>query len=355
MRRIGALALCLPALCLPASQADDEAFRLLEARNAETLERDLRRAASDRFRLLATTQGTTLDGRPRLVALMEKIAPNEEAYDYAVLAPDGNLEEDLTLEALNTLGAAGYRTGSRSILTRRLDDWWLPEESYDAQLTIVLERDPAGGRYGYDSLRLADPRKFERQLTERWRDGYDVLALVNSARRVRAILERPLDAPPSRANAIVGDFRLLFNARRHGMRQELNKLAGVGYRLVAATEQSVLAPAMVLVQRRTGGGDLDYKVVSRPVIKQRKERLMRQLNKRAAQGFRVAPGGLTATDLALERPQGAPSSAWSYRLLSARRPPGLTEALAQSRRDGYVFVGLFADAIETVALVEKPL
>ena len=82
---------------------------------------------------------------------------------------------------------------------------------------------------------------------------------------------------------------------------------------------------------------------------------MRQLNKRAAQGFRVVAGGITATDLALERPQDAAGSAWSYRLLSARRSPGLTEALAQSRREGYRFVGLFADAIETVALVEKPL
>jgi hypothetical protein len=330
-------------------------FRLVESRNAETLERDLRHTAEQRFRLLATSQAGTIDGKPRLVALMERSPPGTDLYEYAVLAPAGNLEDQETLEALNALGAAGYCLGPETIITRTIDDWWLPERSYDAQLTLVLERSAAAVRYAYDSIRFNNSNAFQEQLADRRGDGFKVLALVNSARRVRAILGRPLDLPQPEAGPPRQRFRLLFNARRHGMRKALNRSGAQGYRVVAATEMSILAPAMVLLELpATPPEAYAYKVLSKPVIKHGKHKLEQKLNRRAAQGYRLVPAGLTRTDLTMEQPSGDDTQAWEYRVLSSREPPGLALALDDAIGRGYRFVALFADAIETVAIVEAP-
>jgi len=355
--RRGLLLLGLAAILASPGRTEDATlrFRLVESRNAETLERDLRRAAERRFRLLATAPAGTLDGKPRLVALMERIPPETDVYEYAVLAPAGKLEDEQTLEALNALGAAGYRLGPRTIITRTIDDWWLPQRSYDAQLTLVLERSADPERYAYQSVRFDNPSTFQEQLAERSRDGFEVLALVNSARRVRAILGRPLDVPRAGAGPLRQPYRLLFNARRHGMREDLKRFGAQGYRVVAATEQSVLAPAMVLLELPAAPAAAHaYKVLSKPVKKHGKHKLEQKLNRRGSRGFRVVPAGLTRTDLTLERPPGDDAEAWEYRVLSSREPPGLARALDEAVDRGYRFVALFTDAIETVALVEAP-
>ena len=56
----------------------------------------------------------------------------------------------------DALGAQGYRIPAGGILTRRTDDWWLPDRAYAAEMTVILERPATPVRYRYDSLRLAD-------------------------------------------------------------------------------------------------------------------------------------------------------------------------------------------------------
>jgi hypothetical protein len=354
--RGGLILLLLTAL--PATPGRGEGptprFLLLESRDAETLERDLGRAAREGFRMLATAPAGTIDGKPRLVTLMERLRPGADAHEYAVLAPAGTLENTRALEALNALGAAGYRLGPRTIITRTIDDWWLPEESYDAQLTLVLERSAAPERYAYRSIRFHDPGAFEERLGELADEGFEVLAMVNSARRVRAILRRPLDAARPDARQEGRRYRVLFNARRHGMRKALKRSGAMGYRVVAGTEQSVLAPAMLLLELPAAPAAAHaYKVLSKPVKKHGKRKLEQKLNRRASRGFRVVPSGVTRTDLTLERRVGDDASAWQYRVLSSREPPGLERALDEAIDRGYRFVALFTDSIETVALVER--
>jgi hypothetical protein len=327
-------------------------FRLVESRNAETLERDLAAAAAEGYRVLGAAQARTVDGKPRLVAVLERIPGADEPYEYAVLAPQGHLEDPVARRALSALGAGGYRIAAGNILARKIDDWWLPQTTYAAQLTLILERPAAPERYAYDSVRLNDVDAFHQRLAERRREGYEVLALVNSGRRVRAVLGKSLDAAtPAESN--VRPYRLLSNAIRPGMKHALKRAAAEGYRVVAATDQSINAPAMLLLDKRADPPDTyAYRVLSNPVKKHRKGKLERRLDRLAARGFRVVPGGITDTALALERAPGERRS-WRYRILSSRRPPGLPRALEEATRSGYRFVAVFANAVETVVLVER--
>jgi len=74
----GLLVLGLAATLASPGHTEDATlrFRLVESRNAETLERDLRHAAEQRFRLLAASQAGTIDGKPRLVALRRTRRPS---------------------------------------------------------------------------------------------------------------------------------------------------------------------------------------------------------------------------------------------------------------------------------------
>ena len=145
-------------LALSSSAAGEETthepYRVLRTRNAETLQRDLRRVAAEGYRVLGASMGSTVVGQPRIVVLLRH--DPEQLYEYAVFAPSGNLEESASTEAMNALGASGYRLSSGNLLAQRVEDFWLPETAYEAQLTLILERSASPRRFTYETVRFSD-------------------------------------------------------------------------------------------------------------------------------------------------------------------------------------------------------
>ena len=330
-------------------------FRLIQTRNAETLERDLRSAAGAGYRVLGASQGSTLDGKPLILVLMQHGSPAQEPCEYAVLASAGDLEDETTRREMNTLGAAGYRLATGNLVARRIEDFWLPPTAYDAQLTLILERSASSRRFTYDSIRFNDFEAFHERLAERKSEGYEVLGLVNSARRVRAVLGKPLDDGIEPSHVGPQHYRLLLNARNRGLAQALKRAGARGYRAVAAADQSINAPAMVLVERVAAAPKpYGYRVLTRPVRRHRRGNLRHKLNKITVQGYRIAPGSSTDTALVLEREPG-PRHGWVYRVAASKEAPGLPRAMVDATRDGYRFVTMFADTDEAIVLLEKPV
>jgi len=347
---LGALTCVTAADPAPSTAAP---FRLIHTRNAETLGRDLQSAAGAGYRVLAASQGSTLDGKPLIVVLLQLASPTQGRYEYAVLASAGDLEDETTRREMNALGAQGYSLATGNLVARRIEDFWLPPAAYDAQLTLILERSTYSRRFTYDSIRFNEFEAFHERLAQRRGEGYEVLALVNSARRVRAVLGKPLDDAAGSPDVGPRRYRLLLNARNRGLAHALKRAGARGYRAIAAADPSINAPAMVLVERAAEApGAYGYRVLTHPLRRHRRGRLQHKLNRITERGYRVAPGSSTNSALLLERePQSR--HGWVYRIAASGEAPGLPRALDDATREGYRFVKMLVDADVTIVLLER--
>lgn len=326
-------------------------FRLIQTRNSRTLQRDLRSAAQAGYRVLGATPGSTLDGKPLILVLMQRDPPAGGPVEYAVFAPSGDLDDETARSRMNALGNEGYRLAPGRLVTRRVEDFWLPQAAYEAQLTLILERCVSPRRFAYDVIRFDDFETFQHNLATRRAEGYEVLALVNSARRLRAVLARPLEA--GAPDGEPREYRLLMQATNRGLRRALKRAGSRGYRAIAAADASIHTPAMVLVEKGPAAPAIyAYRVLDDPVQKQRRGKLETKLNRHGSEGYRVVPGGSTESALLLELAPGTPART-QYRAIASRDPPGLPRALEQATGEGYRFVTMLADSDGTIVLLEK--
>ena len=341
----------LVAQAAPSSPASN--YRLLSADDAAQLERRLNAAAEEGYELVAVAGGTDVAGKPRLAALAQRATG--PAADYRALAC-ASAGAEAARDELAKLGAEGYRLRPQTITARMLRDVNLPGSAYDDQLTLVLARHDDGAHYEFHSLSFADFEPFQNDLTRLRGEGFELLGMWNTGRKLEAILQRRSGPSPVAAMRLAVEHRLLLPPTRLVLGKKLESLASDGFRILAATEPSITGPAIVLLERSAITGDnLDYKLADDLPAKQRQDALEKRLNKRARKSWRVSRRGVTAETIVLERPnRWVHTEPFAYRLLSSRRAPGLEPALEQATRDGYAFVRLFVEPEETTVLVEKP-
>jgi len=351
--------LILASLPMPAQEAGAERFRLIGAERAQSLNRKLRSAAAEGYHVIAAGRGPSVSGKGRVVLLMEKNETAEQRREYAVLTSSGKLDDAPTAAGINALAAKGYRLSPEHILPERLDDLWVTESTYEDQVLLILERPPGpdDSAYAYDSFSYETAASFTRELSSSLAKGYEPMGIVNSARRLRIVLEkRPgRDGPASGdPGERAGRYRILLTPKRLAMKHALKRAAKKGYRVVDMADPSIYAPPMLLLQKRDDPPETyRYKLIVKPGKKIRKSKLERKLNKRARKGFHVTPGAITRSAVVLQRPPG-PLTHPEYRALSSTTAPGISATMEAALSEGFRLVTIFVTAGETTVLLEKP-
>ena len=207
-------------------------------------------------------------------------------------------------------------------------------------------------RYAYDSLVVHEPERLYAELAERREAGYVAVGIWNSARRLRVVLEKQLDAPPPPPPADGEPFRLLIRATKPGLKRRIEKAGAEGYRVVAAADQSINAPPIVLLEKSDAADSVRYSVLYDPAKKLRKGKLAYKLNRKSVEGFRMDPRVATDRVLTLERrPAGSPVP--HYMTVSSKTPEGLPRAMARAAEQGYRYMMLFVEADRASVVLER--
>jgi len=339
---------------LPAGAADGQAFKLITAERSDTAERKLRSAADEGYEVLSAGMGRSLTGEPRIVVLMARATAGDPRVEYAVLSSSDDFDDRGSGRSPNDLAAEGYRLRRDGVLARQVADWWLPESDYEEQLVLLMERRAPSQGYSYASLVFSGRERFGRESVERRAEGFTPVGIVNAGRRLRVILERPLGGgAPSPGTHDSRPYDVVVTATPHAATRALEREARNGYRILDAVEQSIHAPPLFLLSAVDGPPEFTrHRFVDKADERLRKDRLEYKLNKRAANGYRVVPGAVTSSRIAVGRPhRGGPPAV--YRVVSSRRPPGLPRALEQALEDGYDFLAMMVVADETAVLLER--
>jgi hypothetical protein len=335
-----------------AESPDPAPFRLISGERPGSLERKLQAAGTQGYHLIAAARGTTLNGKGRGVALLGRDPENATPTEFALITSSGDLASAADDAEFKQLTAAGYRLRMRGVLPDNPDDWWVPEAGYESQVWLILERRGNGGPYTYAAFGYSTEAEFKKDMAAYVDEGYAVLGILNSARRLRILLERDLSKNEKAPQIVAPDgrHRLLMGSRKLGVRMQLNDVAAKGYRLAGVADASTIAPPFVLVEKRaTRIEDHVYRTLYEPGTKIYKDKLDRKLNKRARKGLRIVPGGITSTVVVFERSE----QAVEYRTLSSRTRPGLPEQLASAVDRGFRVMALFVGGDETTVVTER--
>ncbi len=352
-----ALAIAL-ALAVSTSATVAGEYRFLTSDSPTRLERELRDHASEGYRVIATAQGLALDGGSRVSVLLQS-SPGE--YEYAVLTTTGNLDDASHRARLDQLAGRGFRLGQGNLMAKQIEEFWLPETAYEDQILMILERPAAGlgvaPTFIYETVSFTGFRRFGNELQRRRREGFSTVALVNTGRKLSAVMERPADgrAPDHRTDDA---YQLVLKAKRRGLKHRLNRESARGYRVLASADQTIKAPPAVLLARDGISTEpLQFKFVKNPIKKIRKGKLERKLNKRAGKGFRIERRAVSTGLIPMKRPRGTRRSRVRlgiYKTLSSKDVAAVSRQLAEATAEGYRFLTMLVAAGETTVVMELP-
>ena len=357
--RIATVMLAVFALGGATVRAEDSPrFVFVDGEQPEALQTRLQSTGSRGYRLIATDEGTDVSGRSRVVVLLERDASGAK-YEYAVRSGTGDLSDASMRLTIDPLFGQGYRLSSVGFVVRRWPEIWLPESAYDDQATLILERDADSDlQWFYASLGFGTETTFYRALDDHRRQGFEILGLWNTDRKLQLVLQRPADRDRQAASYTSDqDYRLLLIATRAVLKTKLNSMAKKGYRVREAEDPPTVGPPMLLVQRSVEAGKtLEYRFFKAVRKRMRNERFAEKLNKRAVNGWRLTPGGLTDSAYVLERDpkwkkKGQPSA--SYRLLSSSNAAELASDIAGAMEEGCTLVTMVVEPSRTSVLLEK--
>jgi hypothetical protein len=340
------------AACL-AVTADEGRFRVIASESPESLQRKLNAVGAIGYHAIAAGRGSALSGKGRTVVLLKRNETAAATYEYRVLEISGLTD---SFVPVSELGKAGFRVKQGLMLAELPDDWWSSQSDYDDHVQLILERSDASAAYDYDVFAYENPTALERKLTEFMKQGYDVIGLLNSVRRLRIVLERDLRAEPVDSETTMpagGRYQLIIGSLKVGLRHQINDASARGYRVASVAETGTHAPPMMLLEKvAKTGRTLEYKPLYEPGQRILNEKLEKKLNKRARKGFRITPGAISRSVVVMERiEQTTPAQ---YRTLSSRTPPGLSENLQSAAEQGYRPITMFVSGDQTTVVVEKP-
>ncbi len=352
MRRpVCALPVVLALLATPA--VAEPAYRLVAGADADELQRELKAAGASGYGFLAAGEGLDVSGRSRIVALLER--HDEGPRDYSVLHCSGNLSEPSIRGAVEARAAEGYRLPVDGILVRRRPAFWLPDSEYEDQTVLIFERSDSAARYEYEAIGFRSFDTLHQSLAERRAEGYEILGMWNTTRKLQVVLERVAGAE-SRQDRVVSpdEYRLLLLATRRVLKSKLNGAALEGYRLVDAEDPPTTGPPILLLRKAAAPGHrIEYRFAENVPGRMSRDQLEKRLNKRSRKGWRLPDGGITDSMLTLERA----ADRWTveprprYRLVSSGKVEELPVALERSVSEGYRFVRLFVEPSRTTVLL----
>ncbi len=338
-----------------AAIADD--YRFLTLDSPARLERELRDSAAEGYRVVAAAQGVSLDGGSQVSVLLQS---STGGYEYAVLTTTGKLDDSSQRARWDELAERGFRLGPGNLMAKQVEEFWLPESAYEDQILMILERpptDPGNPRaFTYETVSFTGFRRFGIELQQRAREGFSTVALLNTGRKLSAVMEKAADGRDRDRESDA--YRLVLKAKRRGLKHSLNRESARGYRVLASADQTIKAPPVVLLARDgTSAEPQQFKFVKNPLRKIRKGKLARKLNKRARKGFRVERRAVSTGLIPMRRPRGTRRSREKleiYRTLSSNDVAAVSRQLEKAAAEGYRFLAMFVAAGETTVVMELP-
>ncbi len=347
------------ALIPSTSSAIADEFRFLTTDSPARLERELRAGATEGYRIIAAAQGLALDGGSQVSAVLQA---SPGGYEYAVLTITGKLDDDSQRAKLDELAGRGFRLSPGYLMAAPVEEFWLPESAYEEQILMILERSPAASgnprAFTYETVSFTGFRRFGNELRQRTREGFSTIALLNTGRKLSAVMERMErndDGPdPDRGNNDA--FQLVLKAKRRGLKHRLSRESARGYRVLASADQTIKAPPVVLLARDGISTEpLQYKFVKNPLKKIRKGKLSPKLNKRARKGFRVEDHAVSGGLISMKRPRGTKRSRAQrdiYKTVSSKDDATVSRQLEAATAEGYRVLAMLVAAGETTVILE---
>ncbi len=344
------------ALIVSTSAAVADEFRFLTTDSPARLERALRDSAAEGYRIIAAAQGLALDGGSQVSVLLQA---SPGGYEYAVLTITGKLDDESQRTQLDELAGRGFRLSPGYLMATPVEEIWLPESAYEEQILMILERSPAAAgnprAFAYETVSFTGFRRFGIELQQRTREGFSTIALLNTGRKLSAVMERTDDGPdPDRENNDA--FQLVLKAKRRGLKHRLSRESVRGYRVLAAADQTIRAPPVVLLTRDGISTEpLQYKFVKNPLKKIRKGKLASKLNKRARKGFRVERHAVSNGLIPMKRLRRTKPSREQreiYETVSSKDDATVSRHLEAATAEGYRVLTMFVAAGETTVILE---
>jgi len=332
-------------------------FELVSSESPTALERQLRSAAERGYRMVAASIGAAVSGKQRVVVLMERVAADSGAWDYAVIETGGDFDAAVKGRSVNGLAADRFRLNPQGILGRPVNDWWTPESEQGEQALLILERTPRAPACSYLSIKVSGAKQFADEMAARYADGFHALGMWNAARSLRVVIERTRGESEAAIDQLAGNepYHLLIGSTKMALSGQLDRAADRGYRVIDVADQSISAPPMILMKWNRGPGEgTEYDLMYEPGKKIRRDKLERKLNKRGRAGYRVAARAITPSVVVLERPANPEvKTKIEYLALSSRDQPGIAPELENALSRGYRFLALLSYTDETVVVVER--
>lgn len=315
----------------PTQGATPPDFRLVSAKNVETLQQELDRAAAEGYAVALAWPAYDL-------VLLRRRAESELVCAYRVL--DGQ-------KAITASLAAGYRALPDTLDVRggALRAIAVPPRPGEAVESLLLTTNRTG--------------TLDQQIRDARGKGFHVIALASDDSGHAALLERSPGERLEPADAEAG--ALIAASSQDTLQKELADRAAAGYHVAQASSWK---ETLLVLERGDAGEPFEYRVVSTT----KSSTLEREMNAAAASGFRFTPGtlhaqqkgavplfGRTGTDyvVIMEKRAGA-SPVPEYVVVGARRMGTLIREFDEAVAKGLVPVAMtlgYSDQ-ETLVLFE---
>ena len=344
------------------------------------LQDELNRAAAAGYRLLLTTvppppitrkRGTKQDvprafapGFPEVVLVLEKTNELFGNHNYLVMSSAG----PLTLRYQMTAAARhGFRLHPGAIFSN--------------PLSVIMERIPGEQlQRDYAVLETRRTSTMQKELLETSANGYVVVgAGLSQQDQHLVLLEKTLGTPavevaatsPLRL-AIIGTAAvhnrqtLTMETRRSStMEKELNEVAAEGFRILSASTPVAVGDSLIggevsvtLEKRAEPPATFEYLVRSTIRI----STMEKELNKAAADGFRMLPGtvllkqgtlGMIELIIIMEKSPD-PEPLFEYQMLSTSRESTLEREILEAMTRGYGIAGSANCNGDHIVFLERP-
>lgn len=368
-------------LSSPATKSGQyDRYRIISGAGS-VLQDELNLAAASGYRLLLTTvppppitrrreskqdvPQAFVPGFPEVVLVLEKTNEPFEKHSYLVMSSAG----PMTLRYQMTAAARhGYRLHPGAIFSN--------------PLSVIMERAPGKqSQHEYAVLETQRTSTMQKEILETSANGYVVVgAGLSQQDQHLVLLEKTLETPavevaattPLRL-AIIGTGAVhnrktltLETRRTSTIEKELNEVAAEGFRILSASAPVALGDSLIggevsvtLEKRAEPPATFEYSVRSTTRI----STMEKELNKAAADGFRLLPGtvllkrgtlGMIELMIIMEK-SPEPEPFFEYQMLSTSRESTLEREMLEAMTRGYEIAGSANRNGEHIVFLERPI
>ena len=175
------LSLSLPLLAQDKSTEEriklesDQTFLVLSTKKIGTMEKELDQAAARGFRVLYGAPTQQFD----MALFLERVSPDEERFNYKILATVRNKTME---KELNELARQGFRLLPRTIIFK--------QGFLTAELVMVMEREPRAQKaYEYKLIAAGKETSLHKKIDASIADGFAPLTMITIGEHI-IVMER---------------------------------------------------------------------------------------------------------------------------------------------------------------------